>query len=395
MLGGSWFLGRATADAARADGWDVTIFRRGRANSGPDPAGVHTVHGDYASADDLARLAATGPFDRVVDNLAFTPRHTLAAARALEPVAGRYVMVSSVSAYQGWPLEPLTEDSATLACEPDAGPDPGYDGDPAPTTYGFGKAGCERAVHEVFGADRSVILRPGVILGPGEYVGRTAWWLRRLRRGGAVLAPDRPERTVQPVDVRDVAAFALRAPAGTFNVAASGTETFADFLAACAGAAPAPEDTRLVWVPGDTLIANGVRQWTELPLWRSYAGAWAVDAGKARAAGLTTRPLAATVTDTAMWLSAGECLVAGDRAAEPGIDPAEETRASRRSRVQPPGSSRTPGSSSVVLSRRSSAASRAEPRLASALARTAWSRARAVPTEASSTACVATVMTSR
>lgn len=122
----------------------------------------------------------------------FLGRATADAARALEPVASRYVIVSSVSAYQGWPLEPLTEDSATLVCEPDSGPDPGYDGDSGPTTYGFGKAGCERAVLQVFGLDRSVILRPGVILGPGEYIGRTAWWLNRLRRGGTVLAPRSP-----------------------------------------------------------------------------------------------------------------------------------------------------------------------------------------------------------
>lgn len=126
------FLGRATADAARADGWEVTIFRRGRGDSGTDPSGVRTVHGDYTSTDDLARLAAAGPFDRVVDNLAFTPRDTLAAARALQPVAGQYVMVSSVSAYQGWPLEPFTEDSATLPCEPDAGPTPATTVTPAP-----------------------------------------------------------------------------------------------------------------------------------------------------------------------------------------------------------------------------------------------------------------------
>jgi 2'-hydroxyisoflavone reductase len=124
VLGGSWFLGRAVVCAAISDGWEVTIFRRGRAGSGPDPDGVTAVRGDYGNAGDLARLATYGPFDAVVDNLAFTPRET-------------------------------------LACEPDAGPDPGHDGDPAPTTYGFGKAGCERAVLQTFGADRSVILRPG------------------------------------------------------------------------------------------------------------------------------------------------------------------------------------------------------------------------------------------
>ncbi|MGH3632470.1 MAG: hypothetical protein ACRDRL_34175, partial [Sciscionella sp.] len=180
-------------------------------------------------------------------------------------------------------------------------------------------AGCERAVLTTFGADRSVVLRPGVILGPGEYVGRMAWWLARLRRGGAVLAPESPTRTVQPVDVRDVAAFALIAQAGVFNVTAPGTDTFGGFLDACAVAAPAPSGTRLMWVPADTLIAHGVHQWTELPLWRSYPGAWAVDATRARASGLRTRPLADTVSDTAAWLSGGGQTVASDRAAELGI----------------------------------------------------------------------------
>jgi 2'-hydroxyisoflavone reductase len=324
VLGGSWFLGRAVVCAAISDGWEVTIFRRGRAGSGPDPDGVTAVRGDYGNAGDLARLATYGPFDAVVDNLAFTPRETLAAARALEPVAGRYVVISSVSAYVGWPMHPLNEDSETLACEPDAGPDPGHDGDPAPTTYGFGKAGCERAVLQTFGADRSVILRPGVILGPDEYVGRTAWWLRRMRRGGQVLAPGHPERVIQPVDVRDVAAFAVRAPAGVFNVTAPGTETMGDFLAACVRVAPAPVGAELVWVPDGVLDDAGVRQWTELPLWRSYQGAWQVESSKARAAGLVTRSLVDTVTDTAAWLAEGGQLVASDRAAELGIDPAKE-----------------------------------------------------------------------
>lgn len=326
VLGGSWFLGRAIAEAAVARRWDTTIFRRGRVASGADPEGVRTVHGDYADPSDVARLAEHGPFDVVVDNLAFTPRETLAVARVLEPVARRYVVISSVSAYVGWPIEPLTEESPILECPPDAGPDPGYDGDPGPTTYGFGKAGCERAVLETFGAGRSVILRPGVILGPGEYLGRTAWWLGRMRRGGKVLAPGRPERGIQPVDVRDVAGFALTTPAGTFNVTAPGTETFADFLGACAKAAPAPGGTELVWVDEEVLLNHHVKQWTELPLWRIYAGVWQVDASKARSGGLTTRPIADTVRDTAKWLASGGELVASERAAELGLDPLKEAR---------------------------------------------------------------------
>lgn len=325
ILGGSWFLGRAVAETAVARRWDVTIFRRGRAESGCDPAGARAVRGDYSDPLSVARLVHHGPFDLVVDNLAFTPRETLAVSTVLRPVAARYVLISSVSAYQDWPIKPLTEKSATLECSPEAGPEPGYDGDPGPSTYGFGKAGCERAVLRSFGADRSVILRPGVILGPGEYIGRTAWWLGRLRRGGNVVAPDSPGQPIQPVDVRDVAAFSLDAPAGVFNVTAPGTDTMADFIVACAKYAPAPAGTTIHWVSPKVLIAHGVRQWTELPLWRTYAGAWAVDASAARAAGLTTRPIADTVRDTAEWLASGGELVASDRAAELGLDPVKES----------------------------------------------------------------------
>jgi hypothetical protein len=40
--------------------------------------------------------------------------------------------------------------------------------------YGFQKAGGEGAVAEAFGDD-AVFVRPGAILGPGEYVGRLPW----------------------------------------------------------------------------------------------------------------------------------------------------------------------------------------------------------------------------
>jgi nucleoside-diphosphate-sugar epimerase len=325
VLGGSWFLGRAVVDAARRSGSKVVIFRRGRVESGPDPQGVHVVHGDYGNPDEVRHLTEHGSYDVVVDCLAFTPRETLAVARTLEPVVGRYVIISSVSAYRDWPMEPLTEESPTLECPPDAGPEPGYNADPGPTTYGFGKAGCERAVLTTFDPDRSVILRPGVILGPGEYVGRTAWWLDRFRRGGAVVAPHPPMRSIQPIDVRDVADFALTAPAGVFNVTAEGNETFADFLAACVKYAPAPpEGTTIEYVSPDILTAHGVRQWTGLPLWRTYAGAWAVDSSAGRAAGLRTRPIAETVRDTVRWREEGGAAVNSARAGELGIDAVTE-----------------------------------------------------------------------
>jgi nucleoside-diphosphate-sugar epimerase len=281
---------------------------------------VHVVRGDYGKPTEVSRLIDHGRYDVVVDCLAYTPRETLAVARTLEPVADRYVVVSSLSAYQGWPVEPLTEKSPTLECSSDAGPEPGYNADPGPTTYGFGKAGCERAVLETFGPDRSVLLRAGVILGPGEYVGRTAWWFDRFRRGGVVVAPHPPMQSIQPVDVRDVADFALTAPPGVFNVTAEGTETFADFLTACARYAPAPEGTSIEYVAPEVLTAHGVRQWTGLPLWRTYQGTWAVDSSAARAACLRSRPISETVRDTARWWDEISGTVPNDQTSELGID---------------------------------------------------------------------------
>jgi nucleoside-diphosphate-sugar epimerase len=244
----------------------------------------------------------------------------------LVPAVGRYVFISTVSVYQGWPTEPLTEKSAVLECPPDAGPDYGYDGDPGPSVYGFTKAGSERAVLETFGAGRAAILRPGVIIGPREYVGRLPWWLHRTQAGGRVLAPGHPERQIQPVDVRDVARFALTTavgPSGVFNVTAPGRDTMLSLLSACQDVTASAASFE--WVTDEQwLMAQGVAQWTELPLWRTYAGAWAVDSSQARQAGLVTRPLHQTVADTWSWLQTGGTAVGNERAAEQGISAAKE-----------------------------------------------------------------------
>jgi 2'-hydroxyisoflavone reductase len=110
---------------------------------------------------------------------------------------------------------------------------------------------------------------------------------------------------------------------GAFNLTGSGEATFADFLDACAkatGAAP-----ELVWTPDGVLLEHGVRQWSELPLWRTSPGTWDVSSAKARAAGLATRPIADTVRDTWEWMR-DAALEVNDRSAEIGIAPEKEQR---------------------------------------------------------------------
>jgi len=114
VLGGTRFVGHAIVRAAFDLGWQVATFNRGL--SGADLPGVVALRGHRTLADDLARIADAGPWDAVIDTSGYVPRDTLAVAEILEPAARRYVFMSTVSVYRGWPTEPLSEDSETLYC---------------------------------------------------------------------------------------------------------------------------------------------------------------------------------------------------------------------------------------------------------------------------------------
>ncbi|GAA0921481.1 NAD-dependent epimerase/dehydratase family protein [Nonomuraea longicatena] len=338
ILGGTWFLGRAVAELAIERGHDVTTFTRGR--SGTDVPGTVPVRGDRTSGTDLTRLAGTGSWDAVVDTSGMTPAMVETAAVSLAEAVAFYVFTSTVNVFQGWPLTPLDDASPLRVYTPD-----GPAGESVADRYGREKVGAEQAVTRSF-PGRAALLRPGVIVGPYEYVGRIPWWLRRLARGGRVLAPGTPDQAIQPIDVRDVATFALDTAeehrTGSFNLAAPiGSATFGGFLGACRQAVGS--DAHLEWVEHDFLIHHKVREWVELPLWRPYAGTWALDAERARTAGLTCRPLATSVADTWTWLTGTGQLVDHERAAELGIAAEREAEllAAWDARYDPAGSALT------------------------------------------------------
>jgi nucleoside-diphosphate-sugar epimerase len=322
ILGGTWFLGRTLAEQALAYGWEVTCFNRGRTSR--DVPETVAVRGDRTSTADVERLAGLGRWDAVVDTSAYEPPDVSLTARALEPVVGVYVLVSTVSAYRDWPREPVEESSPLWPSRADARrSDPDLVG--VARVYSRLKAGCEMAVNEAAGG-RALILRPGVIVGPYEYVGRLQALLERAARGGRMLAAGDPGQPIQPVDVRDLAAFVLRqveaGSVGVFNVTAPrGHATYGQLLSACVQATGA--EAELVWVDSAWLTGHGVVQWTEIPLWRTAAGTWAVDSSPAHTAGLVCRPLPDTVADTWRWLQVDRP-VAHDRQGAHGLDPHRE-----------------------------------------------------------------------
>ncbi|WP_454042483.1 NAD-dependent epimerase/dehydratase family protein [Cellulosimicrobium sp. Marseille-Q8652] len=329
VLGGSDFVGRAVVDDALARGWDVTVLNRG---TRPVPDAVTALVGDRTRPDGLDALRSDDvaqKWDVVVDTWSWAPVAVRDAARLLAgriPGDSRYVYVSSRSVYAPWTPRGADESAPLVDAHPD---------EETHDDYARAKRGAEIAAVDALG-DRALLLRAGLILGPRENVGRLPWWLRRVARGGPVLAPGPAELPLQYVDARDLAAFALDAAitgaSGPVDVvSAPGHTTMRELLSACvavtadaaaeAGAAPA----ELVWVEPDVVERAGIQPWTQLPVWfppgELHDALHGSDVSRAFSLGLRTRDVRETVRDTWDWLqsldSAGEATP--QRADRPGI----------------------------------------------------------------------------
>ncbi|MDH6133622.1 2'-hydroxyisoflavone reductase [Kitasatospora sp. MAA4] len=305
VIGGSVFLGQAFVADALARGWEVTTFNRGQ--TARDLPGVEVVRGDREVQADLDRLAEAGPWDAVVDVCGYVPRVVGASVRALAQQTRTYLFVSSISAVQEWGTAAVDESSARFACAADADQDAGE--------YGALKAGCERAVEEGF-PQGALVLEPGLIMGPGDRAGRLTSWLARAARGGRMVAPGgqgAPERPMQLIDARDIAAFGLDQVerGGTGRYLVSGVRantTWGEFLGECL--AVTGSKAELVWVDDALLQEHEVEPWTELPLWMPPGiggdAVWEPDSSRAIAAGLRCRPVVESIRDTWAWLSTPE-----------------------------------------------------------------------------------------
>ena len=329
VLGGSHFLGRAIVDEACSRGYDVTTFSRGL--SGHHRPGIEALTGDRTNPGDLRQLIR-GEWDAVIDTSVLAPAHVTASAQILSGRAGHYTYISSLSVYADYPREPATEDSPVLDCAPDA------TGTLDSLGYGQLKAGSERAASAAF-PGRCLIVRPGLIVGPHENVRWSAWWLARLARGGAVLAPDGPGKPVRMTDVRDLAAWVVgntrRGLPATVNVPGPQGTTFGALLADCARLASADGSphAELRWVSDHDLLAAGVGPWTELPMWApdipDLAHIWEIHGDRALRTGMRYRPLSDTMHDTWLWLkhaaAAGQEVAPGAGLLDLGLDPEKES----------------------------------------------------------------------
>lgn len=290
ILGGTGFLSGEIARAALADGHTVTCFARG---SRPAPVGADLVTGDREDDDALTPLSGRH-FDAIVE-ITSQPGRAKRAVRDLD--TDHWVFVSTANVYTESPDLERDEDAPLQTPL-------GSDVLEGMEDYGAAKVACEQIFS---GSGRTATLvRSGLIGGDGDASGRTGYWPWRFAHpvdgGPDVVVPDDPDFPCAVVDVRDLADFCLRAAVerleGPFNVTGP-TVPLSEVLATANEVAGS--NARPLPVAPERLRELGVNPWMgprSLPMWidvPEIRGFATMDTTRARAAGLTTRPLAETL----------------------------------------------------------------------------------------------------
>lgn len=299
ILGGTGFIGPYQVRYAVDRGHDVTIFNRGKTNPGLFP-NVRKLIGDRNLPDGHNVLRGK-KYDVVIDNPTTLPQWVRDAGIALKGNVGQYIFVSTISVFNDY-SKPFDENGPlNKPGSMDVAPEN------ARANYGPLKVRSEIEAKTQFG-DNVTIVRPGLIVGPGDLSDRFSYWPVRIDKGGEVMAPGAPTDPVQYVDARDLSEWIVRLAEtktlGTFN--ATGPKTPTNIAELLYGVkAVTTSDAHFTWVDADFLQANQVRGWTDMPVWVAPRGGSAAFArvicDKAYAAGLTFRPLAVSAKDTLDW----------------------------------------------------------------------------------------------
>lgn len=297
VLGGTGFIGPHMVRELLRRGHSVTLFNRGRSNSGLFPD-LETIKGDRDGG--LQGLEGRR-WDAVVDNSGYVPRHVRDSARLLAKNTNRYLFVSTLSVYADFTIR-NDEDSplATIADESIE--------EVTGETYGALKVLCEKRAAAEIGNDRLTILRPNYIAGPGDHTDRFSYWPIRTRKGGAMIWPGTPGDTIQLIDVRDLANFVRdcleQDISGTYNMTnPAGAYTMGMLLDDCQVLTAATVEP--VWISEAFAYEQGLIGGRDLPIWHPstgpQAGSGGFSAERALEAGLQNRPERETLRDILSW----------------------------------------------------------------------------------------------
>lgn len=300
ILGGTGFIGPHMVRYAVERGHEVTIFNRGRSAPGMFK-GVEELTGDRA-ANQIDSLKGRR-WDAVIDNSASradAPDWVRNSAGLLKDASDQYLFISTRSVFSDLSAVPGTVNAPLLNKQNT----PNWkEGQPYP--YGLAKALAEAEAKAAFG-NRTTIVRPGLIVGPGDDTDRFTYWPVRIERGGEILAPGDPNNDrVQVIDVRDLCEWSVRLceakTYGTFmGVGPLNGRSMSEFLYGIAAVTSAP--LSWTWVPREFLAQHNIRPYQEMPVWRpptpGFEGFARFDLSREVAAGLTFRTLADTASAT-------------------------------------------------------------------------------------------------
>jgi len=302
ILGGTGFTGPYQVRYAVSRGHKVTTFNRGKTHPGELPKEVEQLIGDRNGQLDALR---DRQWDVAIDNPTTLPAWVRDVAQILKGNVERYVFISTISVYadtgQG------VDETAPLAKYD--GPDPyketieavkasGY------KTYGPLKALSEKEAEKWF-PGKTLIIRPGLIVGPRDETDRFTYWPVRIDRGGEVLAPGTPSDPVQFIDARDLAEWTIRMAenreTGIYN--ATGPAKALEIGAMLGSIKDALHSSAtFTWLPAEFLKQQKVEAWSDMPVWAGdELGLARTKIDRALAKGLTFRPLAETARDTRAW----------------------------------------------------------------------------------------------
>jgi 2'-hydroxyisoflavone reductase len=302
ILGGTGFTGPYQVRYALSRGHKVTTFNRGKTHPGELTGEVEQLIGDRNGNLDALKGRQ---WDAVIDNPTTLPAWVRDVAQILKGNIERYVFISTISVYG----EPKTGPDETAPTEKYEGVDPyketleamkagGY------KTYGPLKALSEREAEKWF-PGKTLIIRPGLIVGPRDETDRFTYWPVRVDRGGEVLAPGSPDDPVQFIDARDLAEWTIRMvenrETGIYNATGPakplGVGGMLDGIKSAL-----KSNARFTWVTEDFLTQQKVEAWSDMPVWTGKeSGVARTKIDRALSKGLTFRPLAETARDTLAW----------------------------------------------------------------------------------------------
>jgi 2'-hydroxyisoflavone reductase len=306
ILGGTGFTGPFQVRYALSRGHKVTVFNRGRTHPGELPKEAEQLIGDRNGQLDALKGRT---WDVVVDNPTTLPIWIRTAAQILKGNVDRYVFISTTSVYSDNIIRGMDE----------SGPLAEYQGaDPFKETiqtmrassvslYAPLKVVSEKETRKWF-PGKSLVIRPGLIVGPGDETDRFTFWPVRVARGGEVLAPGSPKDTVQFIDARDLAEWTIRmveqGTTGTFNALGPAAKLTMGAMLDDIKAAT-KSDAQFTWIDVDFLLAQKVSPWNDMPVWVAprgpETGFTQLSNKRAVSKGLTFRSVGETTQATLEW----------------------------------------------------------------------------------------------